>query len=70
LLDDRGLWFDGKYDFLLINNMTIRPLFGFSMWIRPQGSGTLYSVSRLNDPEKEDYFALGIKGYRLNLKVT
>jgi hypothetical protein len=70
LLDDRGLWFDGKYDFLLFKNLTVRPLFGFSMWVKPQGSGTFYSISRLNDPEKEDYFAVGIKGYRLNLKVT
>jgi hypothetical protein len=70
LLDDRGLWFDGKYDFLLLKNLQIEMDFVYSLWIKPHGSGTLYSVSRLNDPGEENFFAFGLKGRKFNIKKT
>lgn len=53
LIDDRGLWFDGKYDFIIITGLKVHTKFAMSQWAKPHGSGTLFSVSRLHDYDKE-----------------
>lgn len=65
LIDDRGLWFDGKYDFIVIHGLKVHTKFAMSQWAKPHGSGTLFSVSRLHDYEKEQYWAVSVKGRKL-----
>lgn len=65
LIDDRGLWFDGKYDFIVIKGLKVHHKFAMSQWVKPHGSGTLFSVSRLNDYEKEEYWSVSVKARKL-----
>lgn len=70
LIDDRGLWFDGKYDFIIVKGLKVHTKFSTSQWVKPHGSGTLFSVSQLEDYETEQYWAISIKGRKLQFKNT
>jgi hypothetical protein len=50
ITDDRGLWFDGKYTFLTIENLALHHSCTVELWIKAHCSdGTLFSGSRVND---------------------
>lgn len=42
-ISDRGAFFNGRTDFMTIEGMTLADTFYLGMWIRPLGSGTLFS---------------------------
>ncbi|MEE4247710.1 MAG: hypothetical protein V2I33_20090 [Kangiellaceae bacterium] len=45
LIEERGLWFDGNRQFLTIKSLVINHDFTMSMWIKPHGSGAIFSSS-------------------------
>jgi len=53
-ISDRGAWFNGRTDFMTINGMTLADSWYLGMWIRPMGSGTLFSQSNSVDYAGEE----------------
>jgi hypothetical protein len=48
--DDRGLWFDGKYTFLTLEQMVLHHSSTVEIWLKAHCSdGTLFSSTRVND---------------------
>jgi hypothetical protein len=43
--DDRGLWFDGKVDFMTLRGYIQHHTSTLMSWVKPQGFGVLYSSS-------------------------
>jgi len=73
--DDRGLWFDGRYDVVALLGLKVHTKFGLNIWARAHGSGTLFSVSeigetlitsrRTQERQRERWWAISIKGKKL-----
>jgi len=66
--DDRGLYFDGKYDYLTVKMLTLHNTFTLSAWIKPHGSGSLYSSVRNYGGDIEHSFNWGISERRLEFE--
>jgi len=49
--DDRGLWFDGKMEYLTLQGLVLHHTSTVSLWVKPHGYGTLFSSSRRDDPD-------------------
>ena len=47
--DDRGIWFDGRYDVVALLGLKVHIKFGLNIWARAHGSGTLFSVSEIGE---------------------
>ena len=62
LSDDRGLYFDGKNDYVSLEGLMLNSSFTFALWVKPHGSGTLFTSADKNGP---GYYSFGISGYRL-----
>ena len=62
LSDDRGLYFDGKNDFVTLEGLMLNNNFTFAMWVKPHGDGTLFATADKNGP---GYYSFGISGYRM-----
>lgn len=66
--DDRGLYFDGKYDYLTVKMLTLHHTFTLSTWVKPHGSGSLYSSVRNYGGDVEYSFNWGICDRRLEFE--
>jgi hypothetical protein len=44
VIDDRGLWFDGKDDMAEIKGLRLHHSFTLDAWIRPHGDGTIFGA--------------------------
>jgi hypothetical protein len=42
-VDDRGLWFDGRYNYLTISGLVFGPYQTSIFWIKPHGDGVIMS---------------------------
>ena len=47
IIEDRGLWFDGQQQYNTIKNLTLSHDFTISSWIKPHGTGAIFSSSDL-----------------------
>jgi len=45
----RGMWFDGKYDYLVMNRGVLPPRFGAYFWTKVYHDGTLISTNAVHD---------------------
>lgn len=45
----RGLWFDGRYDFQTLKNVTLPPVVFMYFWINADYQGTLFSTNAVYD---------------------
>jgi hypothetical protein len=67
VLDDRGLWFNGKAHYLSVRGLTLNHSFVMSAWLRPHGAGTLISTSSVKsnayDYERSLYWSIGAFSY-------
>lgn len=56
MTDERGLWMDGKLDFVTLNGFILHHSSTLMTWVKPQGYGTLFSsTARDRDGEFRDF---------------
>lgn len=65
----RGVWLDGKYDYMILKNVAIPPIFYIFMWIRADYAGTLFSTNAVHDERNQHVIHVGIRGNRLESGV-
>jgi len=66
-VDDRGLWFDGRYSYLTIKGLILYPTHTNIFWMKPHGDGTLFSN---NAYDGSDSYVLSIMGQRMTVETT
>jgi hypothetical protein len=63
ILEDRGLWFNGKHHYLSVRGLTFNHSFSLSSWLKPHGTGNLMSSSSVKqnayDYERSLYWSIG-----------
>jgi hypothetical protein len=64
----RGMWFDGKYDYLIMNG-TLPARMHINFWIKPYHDGSLFSVSGKYDEANQHLISAGVRGKRLESQV-
>jgi hypothetical protein len=61
VVDDRGLFFDGRNDYATIQGLVLNQSYTYTLWVKPHGDGTLVtSASR----ESGGYYAFGLSAFR------
>lgn len=66
-VDDRGLWFDGRYSYLTVKGLVLYPTHTNIMWLKPHGDGSLFSNNRYDGG---DSYILSIIGQRMTVEKT
>jgi hypothetical protein len=66
--DDRGLFFDGRYDYLTVKMLTLHHSFTLATWVKPHGNGTLFSSVRTYGSDIEHSFNWGISDRRMEFE--
>jgi hypothetical protein len=49
--DDRGLWFNGRIDFLQMHGLILHHTSTVTVWMKPHGDGTVFASSSKVDPD-------------------
>ena len=62
LTEDRGLWFDGKLQYLTIRGFTMHHSSTIDFWLKPHGYGTVFSAARVDDEGCDLGYELSIEG--------
>jgi len=62
LTEDRGLWFDGKLQYLTVRGFTMHHSSTLDFWIKPHGYGTVFSAARVDDEGCDLGYELAIQG--------
>lgn len=68
LTDDRGLWFDGKSNYMTSQMLSLHHTFTINTWIRPYGSGAIFSSSKNFDAEWNKSLHWGITENRMEFE--
>lgn len=61
LSDDRGLFFDGKNDYVTVTGLMLNTSYTISMWVKPHGDGTLFTSSSRTSG---DFYSFGLAANR------
>lgn len=69
-VDDRGLWFDGRYTYLTVSGLTLHLSSTQIFWTKPHGDGTLFSNSIENTRHGHDTYMISIKGLNVQVELT
>jgi hypothetical protein len=69
-VDDRGLWFDGRYSYLTIKGLTLFVTNTNIFWTKPHGDGTLFSNTIINGRYGHDIYIISIKGTSIQIDLT
>lgn len=67
LSDDRGLLFDGKNDYVSVSGLMLNTSYTVSMWINPNGDGTLFNSSSRSSGE---FHSFGLAANRARYQDT
>ena len=51
IIDDRGLWFDGKTNLAQFEGFTLHHTFTFDTWAKPHANGCFLSISNVSIPK-------------------
>lgn len=68
LTDDRGLYFDGKGNYLTAKMLTLHHTFTINTWIRPYGNGAIFSSSKNFDSAWNKSIHWGITENRMEFE--
>lgn len=66
-VDDRGLWFDGRYSYLTIKGLILYPTHSNIFWLKPHGDGTIFSSNLVDG---SDNYIVSVMGQRLTVEMT
>ena len=61
VIDDRGLWFDGKDDMARFDGLILNHTFSIEAWIRPHGDGAIFGVGDASHYEYSRVYYWGIE---------
>lgn len=65
VIDDRGLWFDGKDDIARFSGLILHHTFSLEAWIRPHGDGAIFGVGEASHYEYSRVYYWGIEGGKI-----
>jgi hypothetical protein len=68
LTSDRGLWFDGRYNYMTIEGLTLSHTWAFETWVNPITPGTLFSTAMVYDHQVEVLAHVGFTGDRIEFE--
>jgi hypothetical protein len=61
VVDDRGLWFDGRKTFATLEGLVLNQSYTYTMWVKPHGDGSLATVA---SKESDGYYVFGLAAFR------
>jgi hypothetical protein len=68
LTSDRGLWFDGRYNFMTVENLYLAHTWSIELWANPMTHGTFFSSSRIYDHQSEVLSHIGLIGEKMEFE--
>jgi hypothetical protein len=68
LTADRGLWFDGRYNYMSIEGLLLSHTWSIEAWTNPITSGTLFSTSRIHEHNSQIIAHIGFLGGKLEFE--